>query len=1154
MAEFTDKDKELLDKLRKAFESKGKTREALEPWEEHLSRDASLNANKAGLAAKIVEGFSGSWAAQYHFGWGSLVGEGGAPATTPFIDEDPEGPPVPIHAKTSKIGKRGFPELNFAPYNWRTNTFGSKGPSLVGHPISFEVVGPTLKSPFCDWTWDVSQGAGPNGGDLLTPSIRPDGGVSPLVNEISDMYGPGINGTWTIGDAAEPNGGLYLLVSDDGANAGALAGGQTPMGALPNFVDTARYELFRISEILDFSIEIHPNKSFGTHFDLPLGNTRNIRAVTIVKPFVTRLQAIPQSGAAGGNDGVSTYGREQTFVVVSPERAAGNDNFPPYQGAGGAGAGDGSWLGGGFTESRAPGSSLLTGAPSVYGAAVRLPIPNPVLEIVGSVTQAFAVLPTDPVGQWSVVTGGAVSAFTAAPFSPTNLPVVRISSTTRRADFPPLAFGSVESCMGWFDVFATGASDITLERVPETDPLTGLTYWGPGPYVSSISGTTSLDVGMTLHESIDNLWLNPVFQLDKVEASRLRNLIDPVWVERFEKQISDPLLAAGQAPPPGGSGPGRPDKAIFDTRRFFGAGPIPEAADPGNLMNLGFRMVLFPAKEDPNDVTQTIPDFDHPITGRELVIDGSVNEKQFVEVDYSSGIVRLSIPPPLSRADIPEEETDVIPNGITGAGGNNLRGEVVLFGACVPYSMEDSQVGTGARVTTHTGDGRDIDVTSDQVSATINSRDTVYLPATPPFFGVSGLTGAVDIVLDRFWEGPETGVISIASGNDDSPIFGNWGYTQKTAVDIDPGPGTKIVTALGGLSSNPAALDPTPATPEEPRSTILRREVVFGEQSIDLARLTDFYTNDTTYGSSLRADTLRFKDAVSHFNMDGSTTVEMRTPGYMWNQQGQWTSSGIVQLPAGPERRISDTGILAGVFYQRDDGTPVTNAASDGLTSVDLNGQYIEFTSSGAAGYSGAVTKKSLIMLRHNFRLVVKFRLNGDATPTVNQFIGLIGPAELTLPDPAVSLVFNAAVTPPTPSFSYLGLRFDGPFPGTPATFFAQNLLSPGSALTHGVGAPWSQFQNTTHYLVIETEPYFDFGIPPGAFPGNGDYVKMAVFDAQFNEVGSTRFYDQAAVPYDTTMEFVVASWSGPGAGVLNLGLYDAVIVNKTELPFLTIP
>ena len=37
MADFTDQDKELLDKLRKGFETTAKTREALEPWEELIS-------------------------------------------------------------------------------------------------------------------------------------------------------------------------------------------------------------------------------------------------------------------------------------------------------------------------------------------------------------------------------------------------------------------------------------------------------------------------------------------------------------------------------------------------------------------------------------------------------------------------------------------------------------------------------------------------------------------------------------------------------------------------------------------------------------------------------------------------------------------------------------------------------------------------------------------------------------------------------------------------------------------------------------------------------------------------------------------------------------------------------------------------------------
>lgn len=1151
MADFTDQDKELLDKLRKAFEKKGKTRLVLEPWDEHFDRDVSSSAARSVLAAKIVEGFSGSWAAQYHFGWGSQVQESTAPGIQPLVDNDPDGPPVPIRAKTNHVGQRGVPELNFAPYNWRTNTMGGKGPSVVGHPISFEVVGPTLKSPFCDWTWSVDQGGGPNGGDLLTPSVRPDGAVSPLVGLISDMYGPAINGTWTIGDAAEPNGGLYLLVADDGANPGALAVGQTPMGALPNFVDTARYEIFRISEIGATTIEIHPNKSFSNFFDLPPATTRFIRAIAIVKPYVTRLQAIPQSGAAGGNDGTSTSGREQTFVVLSPERAAGNDNYPPYVGAGGPGVGDGSWLGGGFSEARAPGSGTATGAIPAYGGAFRLPIPIPVLEVTGTVEQAAGGFPSTDIGQWGIETP--LGPWTAAPFSPSNLPIIRISATFRNSDLPGFAFGSVESCLGWFDVFSTTAggafTGIIVNRVPETDPRSGLTYWGPGPYVSSVAAP-SVSLGMTLHEAVDTIWLNTAYQADKVEAARIKNIIDPTWVERFEKQVSDPTLAGGQAPPPPASGPGRPDKAIFDTRTFFGAG-LPQAANPGNLMDLGFRAVFFPIKEDPNDATQGIPDFNNPIDSREVVIDGSIAEKQWIDMDYSAGLVRLSHPPPTSRSGIPDEPSEIIPNGIQGdtAAGNNPRGEVVLFAACVPYSMEPGQAGTGSRVTTTENGPRDTDATSEQLIATIDQDNTTFV-AVPPYIGVSPLTAAVDIVLDRALDCPETGVITINSGNADSPAFGRWTYSVKKSVLTAAG----FRTALGLVSSNPSATDPTPAGPHIPRGVIIRREAVPYEQSLDLAGLSDFYIGDTTYGSSIRTDTLRFKNAQTEYNMDGSVTIDSRTPGYMWNQQGQWGTSGIFVGP-GDIRRISDTGLLGGVYYQNvAGGTDATPDATNGATVVDTNGQYTIIFSAGAGDFNGIVTRKSFIYLPTNFRLVIKFRLNADATPTVNQFLGLIGPADLTGPPPVTSLVFNAAVSPPTPSFSYLGLRFDGAFPVAPATFFAQNLNTPGSAQTHTTPVPWSQFQNTTNYLVIESEPFFDLALTPSVAPGHGAYVKMALFDAEFNELARTRFYDQEAVPYDTTMELVVANWSGPGAGVLEIHLYDAVIVNRTNLPFLTIP
>lgn len=1147
MAEFTDQDRALLDTLRKALERDGKTRTSLDPWQERLGRDGSVAAERSVLAAKMVEGFAGSWAAQYHFGYGGNAQAGTVPNTEPLLEPDPQGPPVSIRAKTNHTGARGMPEINFAPYNWRTNTFGSKGPSLVGHPISFEVVGPTLKSPVTDWTWQVEQGAGPNGGDLLTPDVRPDGGVSPVVGDIAAMYGPGISNAWAIGDAAEPNGGIYLVVSDDGANAGALAAGQTAMAALPNFVDTARYEIFRVSEVLESSIEIHPNKSFSTFFDLPAAGTRHIRGITIIRPYVTRLVAIPQSGAAGGSSGNSTSGREQTFVVVSPARAAGNDNYPPYSGPGGVGAADGSWLGGGFSEARAPGSSATTGSPDRYGGAVRLPIPAPVLETVGDVEQSAAPLPTPLIGDWFVELPTA--SFTSGLFSPTNLPIVRVSTTTRRDDLAPLLFGSIDSCLGWFDVVDVEAvpAGVVLARVPETDPVTGLTYWGPGPYVSSVGGT-AVSVGMTLHLAVENLWTSPVFNIDRVEASRLKNLIDPGWVGRFEKQISDPALAGGQSPPPPGSGAGRPDRAIFSTDTTPVVGDIPQAANPGSLMDLGFRMVLFPAREDPNDATQAIPDFDHPIYGREVVIDGSVSEKQYIDIDYAAGIVRLSHPPPTSNAGFPDASSDVIPNGIQGVGGNNPRGEVVLFAACVPYSMEDSQVGTGARVTVHHGDGRDRDVASDQFEATIDQSNTTF-SAVAPFFGASAIApNPVEIVLDRLWEGPETGVISINQGSNDTPPFGRWLYSSTRTVMT--GAPSRPVTALGGLSSHPSATDPTPASTANPRSIIGRREANPFEQSVDLPALTDFYVTDTTYGSSLRTNVLRFKNHVASYNLDGSLTLESRSPGFVWNEQGSWAASGILDLVSGDDR-LDTQGVLAGVYYQNEGDF---NAASSGVTSSTAGGQRTRFLSGpGLNDFDGVVTRSSLIRLSHYFRLVIKFQLESDGAPNFNGFVGLVGPGNALVPPP-VSLVDRATISPTNNANDYLGLRFNGPT-ASAASFYAQRVGLIGSAISRSSGATIEDLGAEAHYLVIESTPYFDLGNAPvtpffGTFPA---FVKIALFDQNFREVGRTRFYDQDAVPRGD-LELVVGTQNLDGAGNRAVHLYHAKLVNFINLPFRYIP
>ena len=1180
MADFTDQEKETLDKLRKAFEAQGKTRLVLDPWQEHISRDATVNAAKAGLAAKVIEGMSGSWAAQYKYSWGSRVAPNaiGTPPE-PIEGIDPLGPPVPIRSKTHHLGKRGPPEINFVPYNWRTNTFGSKGPSLVGHPISFEVVGPTLKSPFTDWTWDVVQGAGANGGDLLSVGVRPDGAPSTVFTTVLGTYGPSSTAVpatpWTIGDAAEPNGGLYLIVTDDGVNPGSLdtGGGQVPMGALSNFTDTARYEVFRISAITDFTIEIHPNKSFGRFFDLPLLSTRSIRALTIIRPYVTRLAAIPQSGAPGGNDGQSTSGREQVFVTVSPERAAGNDNFPPYDSAVGPGSGDGTWIGGGFTNSRAPFGTPIGGEPAAYGAGVRLPIPIPVREAVANV-EATALTPTALVGNWTLIVSDA-TIYSAAPLFSSWFPIVRINATARSDDLSDLTLGSIPNCLGWFDVVDTtvGPDTVVLARVPETDPQTGLTYWGPGPWEANII-SPNVAVGFTFHEPVEALWYGN-FRVDKVESARLKNLINPNWVERFEKQLSDPLLAGGGPPPPGGSTAGRPDKAIFDTRRFFGAAPIPEAANPGNLMDLGFRMVLFPAKEDDNDATLAVPDFDRPIMGRELTIDGSIiTEKQFLEVDYSSGIVRLSVPPPTSRAGIPDEPSDVIPNGIPGTSNNNTRGEVILYGACVPYSMEESQLGTGTRVTANRGDGlRDFDLYGEQVFAKIMFDSTfpgaTTFTVTSPFIGPSVDAGADAIVLDRIWDGPETGVIVITTGSENSQSLGRWGYTEK--VTITSGGASR--TALLGISAFPTALNPDPSlfAGEQTRGVVLRREVFFGTETFSLPAVTDFYVGDTTYGSEARAQTLRFERAKVLPEIDGSLTVRPRadlaaqldrTTGHIQPSKLRLPSDTITN-PAPTLTGFlyfAEDGIYKGLAYQADAGHAAgTNpgflydqkVVGPGPGANLGPSMAIQIRSVGAVAFAGIVTQDDGVpvgtgsfVTANNFRFVAKVGIDvRNPATTAKGFIGMVQDESGGGVTPTVSIIPDPATLFPT--FSVIGFQFDL---GATTTwrYWTRGAGNPDNILPvvgTSASAVVLTFQGP-YYFVIETNRIDVNDL-------DSQIVKMGVYDGEKNLIESitVTHTDQLPIPNGKGLFTAAGLRETPGTPTgVDLSIFSIKVILDTEI------
>lgn len=1112
MTDFTDLDKEQLELLRKALDRAAQTSPVKQPWQEHFSRNTTAKAGKSILASEIIKGFAGSWAASYNYGLGA-----GITASADNVRKaDSDEVPVPIRAKTTKLGRRGLPDIDFVPYNWRTNRFGSKGPSLVGHPISYEVVGPTLKSPFCNWTWDVDLASGPNGGDELTMSVRPDGGAA-VASTLAAGYGPDVP-VFTMGGAGEPNGGLYVLIADDGANAGSIPAGATPMGALPEQIDTARYEIFRVVSARAGILELHPNKPLADYFDLAAPLPRTIRAITIIRPYVTRLAAIPGSGEGAG--------RERVFAVVSPETSASSDSYPPFDGGV---VGDGSWLQGGFDGNPGSPPTAVAGSSPLYMGRQTLPIPIPLRKALGQVHTDPAALPPAPaadIGRYYVQDHPS----TPILGSPSDVGLIMRIYNIESRDDTELTFGTPPACLGWFPIIdhqpgGGPSTGLIVSRTVEVDPTSGHTYFGPGPYLQG--GSPQHDLVYSVHEPVSRLWDTDFFNIDKVEACRLKNLIDPSDVSRFEKQVS--VGGGAGVSQPGGASFSGPDKAIWDTSTspVVGGGP-PNASNPGSLLDLGFRMVLFPAKDD--GAGNPIPDFDNPLNTRgELVIDPASTDQQFLEVDYDGGVVRLSTAPPMAAGG------EVIPNGIIGgAGTTNPRNEAVLFAACVPYSMEESQLGAGPRVVGNLN-GEDLDVYSDRVFAGIDNVNTNGA-GSAPFVGPSGVPpNPVEIVLDQIWDGPSSGVIEILDGGPTGASFGLWGYTETRDVVVGP----DTVTALGGITSLPTTISDPSVGGADPRTVILRREVFFAEKSFSKDFGTDNSTNDTAYGSSQRAGALRFTDARVAAQPDGSVTVT-RTPaappGTLGFEFFQFGHLGAAQGDASGVANTNDFSAL-GFFYPAAYDSTANGfggpSATTGSYNNDLDGPYIEF-SEPAIAYRGVAAATNLlgpnpaqsqIRLGTYIRLVVKFKYFNLADSV--GFIGLVGTSNPGVTDADVNQTVAAA---PNADLRIVGCRIPNG-PGTEFEFVTQGSggFNPISAIS---------LDTNVHYFVLESSP------------DPAEPVKVALYDANFNLEADATVNDATLIPdVNQTLSFIGGVRGlGAAGGRPEIRIYFATAVLRYDL------
>ena len=764
--------------LKKAFQNATATYESVSPGNEPLTRRESVQAEQV-LGAPALPNDVGGWVASGGFPYQSteyLVGSTAYPIQTGAM------PPARGYSETNP-GAAGYPDVDFVPYNWGTNRFGNKGGALLGHPISWEAVGPTAKSPYLHWQWAVDGGTNTLTLEPGATTVALTGGAGsvPTVEDAYNLSAGGIN---------DYNGGLYVLVTltggeADSTGAGALLAPADPL--TPNDPATSSFEVFRVNSYAAQDIVLESSKLLSSYFTVP-GADPKVRAITLIRPKVTRLAAFPMS--------VSGAQRNQVYVFLPPETAARSELLPPYDGSGSCPDWSVNGIGGDVSDGS-------------YGGDAPLPVPLPLYRLYGYIDGAGTILNRMQV----YVTLGAGQSITQGQ-------IVRVTSHAR--DMVPV--GKESHVFGYFEATNPLAASGTLDlrRVPEVNPATGEVFYGPGP-----GGGFKDLVSVEVYDTISTVFTDPVLNVAKVVASRLDHLIDPRNAPYTFQRFSGTDSPVGTTTPPGAS--------IFDT--------VTGSPNPGNLTDLGFRVVLFPAKEVLGDA---VPDFDNPITSERVVLDPSLpaTTVQTIEVDYSAGVLYLSHQP------VPGPGCTVAPNGIVGTSGNNPRGEIVLFASCVPYSREETQRGGGIRVKA-TRPVSDLNPFGEHDAFDVYGRRCIAIPTVPGPF-TSGTDLAVTFPTSEL--PPQTG----------------WFYfAEVTAGTISSVSAPNYYPYFDGSSLLSTVSVGTPGGYTITADTV----VVFIKGPWNQVPATDWYAG-TTRGASKRADAVNFKGANVSLEADGSVTVQ----------------------------------------------------------------------------------------------------------------------------------------------------------------------------------------------------------------------------------------------------------------------------------------
>ena len=834
-------DSELLDIIRKERDGAVATTTSLAPWQEPVRKGPAAPAGFGG----------GSWASAW---WRE---EG-------VLDASLAIPSGHREFQRNQLGLPGFPEVNFRPYDRETNRIGARGPSFVGRPISFSFFGPTGQSgPMLDVQWVVVDNSATPGGDTLTlDTISPR--TTPTTGPIKPIYSVAPAILWLYGSDKIPSSGLYLTVAMTGepgqvgmndAGLGDWTIGSdnlTTRDALRARGPESRYEVFRVVDISSNTITLDPGKRLATYFQFPSAAKAIVRLIHLMRPEAARLVPLPQRDNQ----------RSRAYAFVPPARSLPSDLQPP----------DMQWT---FQD---PGSPLpwagnpvqkYQGQLQDYGDAEVLPVRRPLGSGTGHLQgETTDPLPVEnPVGRWAF--------FADQGLRPEVGQVVRIHQVEKILDASIWSAGKsmlldpgLERLTGWFEVLevaapAPGTYLVICRRLIEIDPSTGMPFDASADafWLDGALPGQRVKLTYTVHPPVSSLWTSDMVDADALESTRLRPLLAPDLVGRSVQGWPDVA----------GTTPHRPDRAVINTASS-GGGRAGTNANPGSLLELGFRAVLFPARVGPGGTLE--PDFDRPIASREVTLDLTVSEPQWWDVDYVEGILRLS------HAPVPGPSCDLCPDPRTLSTPDNPRREVVVFASFVPASVENEgdvtlfgsadpgievdPCGAGGYDTAPPFSQRVVMPVTPQVITVPAYPDRIDLDLDFPYSPVAiPLSGVVDLVVGTSAEGPP-----LFGSGDPSVRASSFHYESFVAWGGGPRPKIRLLNCSGGG----VAGDTQTVTMMNPATAVLRRHYARSGTNPQVD-----YRLDLAYGRAARTQGIRFPGAKVTWHGDGTATVDTRT-------------------------------------------------------------------------------------------------------------------------------------------------------------------------------------------------------------------------------------------------------------------------------------